>query len=239
MLGNSWLKSPQAISLFMKRRPLLAKHTRLFWKWALRSVALALSLVPTAQAQTCRATASAEPENHGIVVERLRRYHDSGECEREIREAANEARDYLESKVREDREKEKFAAVFDIDETSLSNWDAMNDCGFCSYSVRSKYYPMDHDEAITPVLELFDYAKAHGIAVFFVTGRPETQRQVTIENLHAVGYSGWTDLIMQPNVKPGETEPPAHVFKPKDRQMIADRGYRIVLNIGDQASDLS
>jgi HAD superfamily, subfamily IIIB (Acid phosphatase) len=32
---------------------------------------------------------------------------------------------------------------------------------------------------------------------------------------------------------------PAGVFKPKERQAIADKGYRIVLNIGDQASDLA
>jgi hypothetical protein len=36
-----------------------------------------------------------EPQNHAVTVERLLRYHDSGEYEREIREVANAARDYL------------------------------------------------------------------------------------------------------------------------------------------------
>ena len=39
-----------------------------------------------------------EPENHAVSVERLLRYHDSGEYEREIREVANSARDFLESR---------------------------------------------------------------------------------------------------------------------------------------------
>jgi predicted secreted acid phosphatase len=179
-----------------------------------------------------------EPENHTITVERLMRYHDSGEYEREIREVANAARDYIETRFKDIRKDEKLAAVFDIDETSLSNWAAMQDCGFCSYNIQVKY-PIDHDPAITPVLELFNYAKERGIALFFVTGRPETQRQLTVDNLHEVGYSGWTDLYMQPAPPAGTAKPAAHVFKPKDRQAITDKGYRIVLNIGDQASDLS
>jgi predicted secreted acid phosphatase len=180
----------------------------------------------------------AEPENHTLTVARLMTYHDSGEYEREIRDVANAARDYLETRFKTIRKEEKLAAVFDIDETSLSNWDAMQDCGFCAYKIQVKY-SIEHDAAITPVLELFNYAKERGIAVFFVTGRPEAQRQLTVDNLREVGYSGWTDLYMQAEPPPGTPRPPAHEFKPKNRQSITDKGYRIVLNIGDQASDLA
>jgi predicted secreted acid phosphatase len=176
-----------------------------------------------------------EPENHAIVVDRLMRYHDYGEYDREIREVANSARDYLETVVKNAPKEDKLAAVFDIDETSLSNWEAMADCGFCSYNVQSKLYSIEHDPAIVPVLELFNFAKKKGITVFFVTGRQESQRAATIKNLNEVGYSGWADLIMQPD----GNKPPASVFKPRDRQVIVDKGYRIILNIGDQASDLA
>lgn len=179
-----------------------------------------------------------EPENHTLTEARLMTYHDSGEYEREIREVADAARDYLETHFKTIRGDEKLAAVFDIDETSLSNWDAMQDCGFCAYKIQAKY-SIAHDPAITPVLELFNYAKNRGIAVFFVTGRPEAQRRLTVDNLHEAGYAGWTDLYMQPDPPAGTAKPPAHEFKPKNRQAITDKGYRIVLNIGDQASDLS
>lgn len=47
----------------------------------------------------CQSTsAPSELENHAVTVERLMRYHDSGEYEREIREVANAARDYVETK---------------------------------------------------------------------------------------------------------------------------------------------
>jgi predicted secreted acid phosphatase len=187
-----------------------------------------------------------EPENHAVTVDRLMRYHDSGEYEREIREVANSARDYLESLFPTGVPKEaKIAAVFDIDETSLSNWDVMNFCGFCSYPAQLRLYAdglysMDHDPAIPPVLELYNFAKRKGIAVFFVTGRPKSQHDKTAANLLEVGYSGWTEPIyMQDAPPPGQPKPPARTFKPEDRKKIEAAGYQIVLNIGDQASDLA
>lgn len=177
-----------------------------------------------------------EPENHTVVVERLMRYHDYGEYDREIQVVAETAREYLTGVVKSTPKQDKLAAVFDIDETSLSNWEAMSGCGFCSYAAQQKMYPNeDHDPPIEPVLRLYNFAKAAGVAVFFVTGRQEHERLMTVKNLNDAGYSGWADLIMQPD----GNKLPASVFKVKDRQGIVDQGYRVVLNIGDQASDLS
>jgi acid phosphatase len=192
-------------------------------------------LISSSAAPVCAQSFPQEPENHTLVVERLMRYHDYGEYDREIQEVAESARMYLDAVVKSAPKQDKLAAVFDIDETSLSNWDAMSGCGFCSYTVERKLYAEDHDPAIPPVLQLYNFAKADGVALFFVTGRQESERTVTVKNLNEAGYSGWTDLIMQPD----GNKLAAGVFKPKDRQAIADRGYRIVLNIGDQASDLA
>jgi predicted secreted acid phosphatase len=178
---------------------------------------------------------SLEPENHAVVVDRLVRYHDSGEYDREIRDVVDDARAHLEARAKRTSKDEKLAAVFDIDETSLSNWDVLSGCGFCSYPSQLKLYPNAQGVAIVPVLELFNYAKKNGIAVFFITGRQNAQRDATIKNLTDVGYSGWTDLITQPD----GNKQPARVFKSQERQEIENKGYRIVLNIGDQASDLA
>lgn len=176
-----------------------------------------------------------EPENHTVTVERLVRYHDSGEYEAQIRQVVNFARDYLENRTHGADKSDKLAAVFDIDETALSNWDVMAECGFCSYGTQVKLHPNPHGPAISPVLELFNFAKTKGIAVFFVTGRHENQRELTVRNLMEVGYSAWSDLVMQPD----NNTDPARVFKPRNRRQITGRGYRIILNIGDQASDLA
>lgn len=177
-----------------------------------------------------------EPENHQLAVNRLLLYHDSGEYDRDIREIANSARDYLAARVKDARQNDKLAAIFDIDETSVSNWGALADCGFCPFTVQAKLYSVANDPAIVPVLELYNFAKSKGVAVIFLTGRPEGARAVTIKNLTDVGYSGWTDLITRTDASRQE---PARIFKSHQRQLITDKGYRIVLNIGDQASDLA
>ncbi len=208
-------------------------------KNAARLLIIVLILASPLTAQTSsnvhRRVAAQEPENHAIVVARLMQYHDSGEYGREIREIANAARDYVAARLKDEPKQDKWAAVFDIDETALSNWDAMSACGFCSYAVEAKLFSDAHDPAIIPVLELFNFAKKSGIAVFFLTGRSEHERETTVRNLNAAGYDGWADLIMRP-----ETDKlPARVFKSQERQKIEAKGYRIILNIGDQASDLA
>jgi predicted secreted acid phosphatase len=187
-------------------------------------------------AQNLQSTSLEEPENLADSIDRLTRYHDFGQYDYQIRQVANVARDYLEMRVKSRQTEEKLTAVFDIDETALSNWRTMFDCGFCSYSAQLKLYPLpSHDPAIVPVLELFNFAREKHVAVFFVTGREEKQRAATESNLTEAGYSHWDGLYMRPD----GNQDPASVFKPGARRQIEAKGYTIVLNIGDQASDLA
>jgi acid phosphatase len=175
------------------------------------------------------------PENLADVTAQLVRYHDFGQYEYEIGQVTHAAMPYVDRRTKEAKPDERLAAVFDIDETALSNWAKMLDCGFCAYKIQDKLYGDAPDPAIPSVLELFKYAAARGVKMFFITGRPESQRGMTTKNLTDVGYSGWEDLIMRPN---GNTDP-ATVFKSARRRAIADKGYTIMINVGDQASDLA
>src|SRR6476469_2106548 len=102
------------------------------------------------------------------------------------------------------------AVVFDIDETALSNWEAIkaNDfgrfvggpcnelrqgpCGFQAWDQRGG------STLIPPTMDIFTTAKERAATIFFITGRPEPQRAATERNLQAVGYSGSEQLIMEP-----------------------------------------
>lgn len=177
-----------------------------------------------------------EPENIAVAVADVIKYHDSGAYEAAIRAVTASAEEYLANRVKVKQPGEKLAAVFDIDETALSNWAIMLDCGFCAYKVEKQFYPPPaHDPAIAPTLHLFNYAQSLGVAVLFLTGRKENERQRTVDNLTEAGYRDWTQLIMRPVAN----DDPASVFKPQARQQIVNQGYTIVLNIGDQASDLN
>ena len=130
---------------------------------------------------------------------------------------------------------------------SLSNWEAIkaNDfgrvfggpcnelpqgpCGWTAWDLRAQ------STVIQPTMDVYNAAKDRGAAIFFITGRDETQRAATERNLQAVGYTGSAQLIMEP---PGAHYVSAADFKAPQREQIARRGYTIIANVGDQPSDL-
>lgn len=176
-----------------------------------------------------------EADNLSRVKAQLADYVRSGQYNRELAAVAKAAHDWVETRTAHPVPGEKLAAVFDIDETSLSNLPNMADCDFCSVAAQAKLYPADRLPAIPPVLDLYNFAKSKGIAMIFLTGRYDTAREATAANLHAVGYNAWEDLLFRPT---GNTEP-ARIMKAAVRAGVERKGYKIVLSIGDQLSDLS
>lgn len=86
---------------------------------------------------------------------------------------------------------------------------------------------------IKPVTSFVRWAKGNKIAIFFVTGRPDAQTEVTKKNLdlHKIPYDG---LILR---RPDQNQR-AEDFKSISRSDIEKMGYTIICNIGDQESDL-
>lgn len=128
------------------------------------------------------------------------------------------------------------AVVMDIDETALSNWENLKKIDFA----------YDHDEfllwesqaqapAIKPVLALFNYAHDHQVATIFLTGRGHAEYDVTAKDLHAAGYKDWTKLIVKNQFSPSLADD----YKAGERKKLEEDGYKIVVNIGDQCSDLA
>lgn len=175
-----------------------------------------------------------EADNFTDILRKLYAYQQSGQYEREINQVVKPAHDWIEARTARATPGEKLAAIFDIDETSLSNLPNMMNCGFCSSGAQAKLYQGERLPAIPQVHDLYDFAKSKGVAVMFLTGRGESGRTVTTGDLIAAGYTGWEDLLMRPG---GNTDP-ARIMKAGVRQNVERKGYRIVLNIGDQLSDL-
>ena len=169
-------------------------------------------------------------------------YVSSGTYAAEIAQVAGEARRYLESRAAAGG---KLAMVADVDETAISNLQMMrlNDYGWivngpCDLQrgpcpIRG-WTELSRGEPIRPVLELTRLAHQRGVAVFLITGRRETDRAATERMLRGAGYD-WTRLVMKPE---GLVVKSAVDFKAPERKRLADEGYAIVLNIGDQQSDL-
>jgi predicted secreted acid phosphatase len=169
-------------------------------------------------------------------------YIDSGRYDADFARVAADAQTYLERRA---KAVTKPAIVLDIDETSLSNWPAYKvnswtrivggDCnleqGPCG--VRA-WQAMGQSKALAPTVTLVTRAKALGVAVFFISGRPHALQAATERNLREQGYT-FDEVIIYPE---GATFASAVDFKAPERKKISERGFTILLSMGDQESDL-
>lgn len=209
-------------------------------RWLRGSCLLALALFAAA-------CASAPPGAPAVpsLADAKRQVNDyvaSGRDQADLAAVVDQASTYLESRSRRGG---KLAIVMDIDETALSNLPSLraNDYGFivggpCELPAGPcglvAWLRLAQAEAIKPVLALTRLARERGVAVFFLTGRPERLREATERNLKAAGYE-WTGVILKPDAL---TTKSAAEFKAPERKKLVDQGYTIVVNIGDQMSDL-
>lgn len=178
--------------------------------------------------------------NLGTLKLQLQRYYactcTCGCYSKDLDHQAQLAIDFLARRVARRSHEEKLAVVLDIDETALSNYKEMADA---DYGYNSKAFDAwedaAQDTAIPGTLRLYREAQRQGVSVFFITGRSEAHRAATEQNLKSQGYADWQRLILR---SPAQSAESTIAFKSRARQAIVDAGYRIVLNVGDQFSDL-
>ncbi len=214
------------------------------------AVAAVFFVAPVAQAQPPAPPAPiipppVEPANIGDLKSDAVGYYDSGAYLTNLAQAAAPAIAWIDFRA---PQVDRPAVVFDIDETALSNWEAIkaNDfgrvitgpcnelpqgpCGWRAWDLHAE------STVIPPTRDVFNTAKDRGASVFFITGRDESQRSATERNLADVGYTGYSRLIMEPT---GAQYVSAADFKAPQRADIEQQGYTIIANIGDQPSDLA
>jgi len=131
----------------------------------------------------------------------------------------DQALPYIQQRVAAAASGDKQAIVFDIDNTTLET-----DFGFS--------YPQPANK---PVLNVAKYAQEHGVSLFFVTARPGIIYLPTEYNLEHDGYDvsglyvrGLFDLFKD-----------VAAYKTAQRVDIENKGYTIIANIGNSATDLS
>lgn len=201
---------------------------------ALTGAALVFVYVGFGSWQSPRSHRANEPANVSLSKKAVREYRASGSWDAGIAGQVDQAKKLIREYVI--KPGEKSAVVFDIDETALSNWEFIDITDF-GYQ-RSSYKIWENsarDTAIKPIQELYVMAREKGFAIFFISGRREIQREFTQANLRKVGFDEWEGVFLKPMDYYGGH---AMEFKSKWRAHIQSMGYKIVLNIGDQQSDL-
>jgi predicted secreted acid phosphatase len=167
--------------------------------------------------------------------EQIRSYHRSGKWARDVAQVFRSARRSLRRQL-EARRIRRPAIVLDIDETSLSNYSCLNEANF-ELSGLAVCVGTSRSVAIRPARTMVREARRRNVAVFFVTAAPENLVMLRRQNLREAGFRGTFTIIGRPTTDTNtETVVP---FKSGARRSIERRGYRILVNVGDQRSDLA
>ncbi|MEV5105599.1 HAD family acid phosphatase [Streptomyces massasporeus] len=178
---------------------------------AVSAAALVAMAAPADAATTSRASTTATTSAAADV--------DYGTWQKDCQAVMDQALPYLKQRIAATKPGEKQAIVFDIDNTTLET-----DFGFS--------YPQPANK---PVLEAARYAQERGVALFFVTARPDIIASFTQYNLKQAGYQvsglyvrNFIDLFK--NVAD---------YKTAQRVDVERKGYTIIANIGNSGTDLS
>jgi len=181
-----------------------------------------------------------ELPNLGELKKELKSYHDCtcacGCYAKDLDAQTQRAMDFLNKRVAEKKPGEKLAMVLDIDETSLSNYPLMlrEDFGY-NREESEEWGAAAKAPAIPGTLRLYKRAQKLGVAVFFITGRRSPELASTEKNLRGQGYTDWAGLTLR---APDQVHMATIAYKSGERKKIVEQGYKIILSVGDQMSDL-
>jgi acid phosphatase len=215
---------------------------RLFITGALLALGLAGAL-PAAAYVSSPGVPDAEHATFDEVVEYYEKHY-----EHDVNRIGRKAKAALVEEVKERRRGDpKPAIVFDIDDTALSLYEcekAAGDFGntpligcVVGAGVETTAGTGKGLPRIEPVYKLYKKAQRLGVGIFFITGRPTLLVDAYKRNLRARGYTGKFELTTYPSQVPPIGVPLAP-YKSGARARVERQGYEILLNIGDQVSDL-
>ena len=189
-------------------------------------LAVAVSAVPLAATATAEEPAAPAPPDQVI------QYYESGDYDADLKNVTGNATRWLKQELK--KKPKKPAIVFDIDDTlestyacaKKSNFDRTQ-TGICQAN--------NEQTPIAPVWKLLKLAQKNKVSIVVITGRPQGIEPGTRQKLKEDGLKGKYTLVMRPN---GDFGKPAKPYKTAARKAIAKKGYKILVNIGDQRSDL-
>ena len=170
--------------------------------------------------------------NMDTAKKNVQSYYENGQYTLEMKTIIDEAIRKLSSR---DLGKNP-VAVFDIDETMLSNYPHTKELGFgFNWKLWQEWLFQADAPVIPQTKRLYDWLIANNVKIVFITGRQYEVKDATLKNLREQGITEFEDLITR---SPKTSKMSAIVFKNYERGVLADKGYNVVVCVGDQWSDL-
>ena len=172
------------------------------------------------------------PLNLQIAKKNVIKYYESSAYSNDLENIISNAED----EINNIKLKTNSVVIFDIDETSLSNYENIKEIYFGYDSLKwDNWINEAKAPAIPEVKKFYDYAISKKIKVVFLSSRKSSQYDATNRNLKHAGYLEFDTLILKDNSVSNQS---SSEFKSKKRELLTQKGYEIIADIGDQASDL-
>ena len=135
---------------------------------------------------------SQKPVNLSVAKKAVMEYYESGKYDEELAKIVEE----IESELMSHEPGTMDLVVFDVDETSLSNYDYIKSIDFGYDRDHWNQYMLEASaKPIKPVLDLYKWLVAHDIRTAFLTGREQSTYEATKRNLMECGFTGFDTLI--------------------------------------------
>ena len=164
-------------------------------------------------------------------------YYELGAHEQEVSNTLKNARDIINSiDILED-----MVLVLDIDETSLNHYKVLKQYNFPqddNHKVWDECIFADVGTPIQVTLDFYKFCLNKGLKVFFVSARVADSIDATKLALKDAGYTQFEDVFVFPKEIDDYNPKQFTNFKSERRAHIESLGFKILLSIGDQPSDL-
>jgi predicted secreted acid phosphatase len=191
-----------------------------------RLIALALvllfALAATATAATVRTAATPDALRAG-----------KAQYDRQLTAGYAKATKLLDAQLK--KHPKKPTVVLDVDETTLSNWACLDAADF-DLSGLATCVLQSTSRAIPGAKAFIKHARSEKVAIAFVTGAPAQLCPARRKNLIAQGIPSAFTITCKPASYTTDSIVP---YKSGVRKALVKQGATIVLDIGDQPSDLA
>ena len=164
-------------------------------------------------------------------------YYETDAHEQEVSKILKQARDIVNSADIS----EETVVVLDIDESSLNHYKALKEYDFPQGDNHKVWNECIFADAGTPIqatLDFYKFCLDKGLKIFFVSARVADSIDATKLALKDAGYTQFEDVFVFPKEIADYNPDRFTNFKSERRAYIESLGFKILLSVGDQPSDL-
>lgn len=165
-------------------------------------------------------------------------YYEELAHEADVEKILNQAKEIIESTSA----LAEYAIVFDIDETSLNHYESLKQADFPQAENHQIWHQLISSTSVTPIkatLKFYQYCLSKKLKVFFISARLSEYLDLTKQALKNAGFSSFEDVFVFPENIAEYNSEDFKSFKADKRAYIESLGYKILISIGDQSSDLT